>query len=89
MQNNLYLHTQYENLERIYLYPIWEVFLINSILTLLNSSSSMKLLFIPHFISSLKLMAYALFSLTNSAYLNLSEASKAKVQNSIELLYKP
>jgi len=24
MQSNLYVHTKYENIEEIYLYPIWE-----------------------------------------------------------------
>ncbi|RJS73576.1 DUF1670 domain-containing protein [Methanophagales archaeon] len=26
MQSNLYVHTKYENIEEIYLYPIWEFF---------------------------------------------------------------
>ena len=24
MQSNLYVHTKYENMDKIYLYPIWE-----------------------------------------------------------------
>jgi KaiC/GvpD/RAD55 family RecA-like ATPase len=30
MQNDLYLHTQYENLVEIYFYPIWEILILVS-----------------------------------------------------------
>ena len=26
VQSNLYVHTKYENMDKIYLYPIWEFF---------------------------------------------------------------
>jgi len=29
MQNSFYVHTKYENMGEIYLYPIWEFFIKN------------------------------------------------------------
>ena len=39
MQSNLYVHTKYENMEEIYLYPIWEFF-VNETSSKISSQNS-------------------------------------------------
>jgi len=45
MQNSFYVHTKYENMGEIYLYPIWEFLIINSVdLTSFKDPSSSSIL---------------------------------------------
>ena len=47
MQSNLCVHTKYENMDKIYLYPIWEFFLLYTVCSVIKEAQG-KLNAIQH-----------------------------------------